>query len=271
MDIPLGNLAARISISPEGKQPGSPAGAESGTAGGTGGAAGGAGGTEGNGSSGGAAGPPGISISGGDPENRSTVSGTGSGIRNRSGSGLRLNLPDRPTPRASSEANPSVRPNPSFDRYVPGASPEVVLGPRRIYTLNVNMPNLNSATGSWILHFAELEAGAPRHTLPDGTPLLGRPLPITDLAGPIPLRKVDPKYPPALASARVQGEVVLYAIIRRDGTVDSIQLVKGVEPTLDQNAVNALAQWRFKPAERNGEPVELEALVHIPFRSVAPL
>jgi protein TonB len=166
--------------------------------------------------------------------------------------------------------NPSGRTSPAFERYTPGAPPEIVLGPKRIYTLNVNMPNVNSAAGSWILHFAEMNEESGKRTLPDGTPVLGLPLPITDLQGPVALRKVDPKYPPILASARVQGEVVLYAIIRRDGSVDSIQLVKGVDPTLNQNAIQALAQWRFKPAERRGEAVELEALVYIPFRSVAP-
>jgi TonB family protein len=49
--------------------------------------------------------------------------------------------------------------------------------------------------------------------------------------------------------------------------VDSIQLLKGVEPELDQNAMEALARWRFRPAMRGGVPVELEAVVHIPFRN----
>jgi protein TonB len=271
-EVPMGNLAARISISPEGKQPGSPAGTAAGVPGGSGGTNGGGGGPAGSGSGNGTTGPPGITISGGDPENRSTMSGTGSGIaRNRPAPSLRLSpLPDRPTARISREVNPSGRTSPAFERYTPGAPPEIVLGPKRIYTLNVNMPNVNSAAGSWILHFAEMNEESGKRTLPDGTPVLGLPLPITDLQGPVALRKVDPKYPPILASARVQGEVVLYAIIRRDGSVDSIQLVKGVDPTLNQNAIQALAQWRFKPAERRGEAVELEALVYIPFRSVAP-
>ncbi len=119
------------------------------------------------------------------------------------------------------------------------------------------MPNLASVTGSWVLSFVEM-----RH-LDDG------PAPSTELTGPVPLRKVDPKYPNSMIDARVEGEVVLYAVIRRDGTVDSIQLVRGIEPELDQNAMDALARWKFRPAERRGAPVELEAIVHIPFRLVA--
>jgi protein TonB len=79
------------------------------------------------------------------------------------------------------------------------------------------------------------------------------------------LRKVDPKYPPNAIAENIEGEVILYAVIRRDGAVDSIQLVKGIDPQLDNNAMRALAQWKFRPAERNGEPVDLEAIVHIPF------
>jgi TonB family protein len=52
--------------------------------------------------------------------------------------------------------------------------------------------------------------------------------------------------------------------------VDSIQLVHSVDPRLDANAMEALAQWKFRPAEKRGEPVDLEAVVRIPFRSRAP-
>jgi TonB family protein len=68
----------------------------------------------------------------------------------------------------------------------------------------------------------------------------------------------------------VDGEVLLYAIIRKDGSVDSIQLMRGIDPQLDANAMEAFAQWKFRPAERNGLPVDLEAIVHIPFRSRTP-
>jgi protein TonB len=97
----------------------------------------------------------------------------------------------------------------------------------------------------------------------------GAPAPSIELTGPVPLRKVDPRYPNSMIDARVEGEVVLYAVIRRDGSVDSIQVVRGLEPELDQNAMEALARWKFRPAERRGAPVELEAIVHIPFHMIA--
>ena len=59
---------------------------------------------------------------------------------------------------------------------------------------------------------------------------------------------------------------MLYAIIRGDGSVDGIQLVHGIDEQLDDNAMQALSQWKFRPATKQGAPVELEAIVHIPFR-----
>jgi protein TonB len=77
---------------------------------------------------------------------------------------------------------------------------------------------------------------------------------------------VDPKYPPQMIKEHVEGQVILYAIIGKDGVVRNIQLVHSVEPELDKDAMEALAHWKFRPATREGEPVELEAVVYIPFR-----
>ncbi len=118
------------------------------------------------------------------------------------------------------------------------------------------MPNLNSATGSWILNFSELRTDS------------AGPRPVSsEVIAPGPLRKIDPKYPPTLINDHVEGEVVLYAVIRRDGSVDSIQLVRGLDPELDANAMQALSQWKFRPATKQGVPIELEAIVHIPFHA----
>jgi len=273
VDVPPGNLAANVTISPEGTQPGVPGGSPNGAAGnggagggnGSPGGTGGAGGTQpGTGGGGGitGTGPPGISITGGDPRLSSPIAGpagAGTGKNVQPGKTLRASpLPVKPEPRVAIAAPERTRPAPAFDRLQPGAPPESILSSKRVYTLYVNMPNLSSATGSWILRFSELNL--------DPTKPFVASEAASDLAGPEPLRKVDPKYPQELISARVQGEVILYAVIRKDGTVDSIQVVKGVDPQLDQNAMEALAKWKFRPAARNGEPVELETIVRIPFR-----
>jgi TonB family protein len=143
---------------------------------------------------------------------------------------------------------------PNFAALPPGAKPEQIFSSRHIYTMNVNMPNVNSATGSWVIRFSEL------HLTP-GMSLAG------DVSAPVPLRKVDPKYPQTLAQDHVEGEVILYGVIRPDGSVDSIQLVRGIDDQLDANAVQAFSQWKFEPATKEGQPVALEAIVHIPFHA----
>jgi TonB family protein len=159
-------------------------------------------------------------------------------------------------PAASTEDEPVRVGPPDFKALPAGAKPEQIFVGKRVYTMNVNMPNLNSATGSWIMNFSELhrgDAGGPHITS-------------TDLSSPVVLKKVDPKYPPTLVAERVEGEVVLYAVIGKDGSVGEIQVVRGVEDLLDENSKSALAQWKFKPAMKAGEPVEVEVIAHIPFR-----
>lgn len=246
IEVPSGNLQSRTVISPEGPQPGAPAN-------GSGPAA-----------EGGPTGPPGITISGGNPKESSNVSGLSPAAP---GHPLVLTpMPGKPGPRLVPAEPGRTRPAPTLDRIKPGAPPEQLLASKRVYTMHVNLPNLSSVAGSWVLRFAELEV---KEADGNGTNGSGDGGNSDDLSAPVPLRKVDPKYPPALVSARIEGEVVLYAIIRKDGTVDSIQLIRSVEPQLDRNAIEALAQWKFRPAERHGEPVELEAIIHIPFRAVA--
>jgi len=243
--LPQGNLSARVSISPDGKQPGVPGGSPSGAAGATGGANGGPG-------SGGDKNALDISISGGNPPANNGISGLGGSTK--VGAPALRTLMNKPDPRAKMDDAPVRTGPPNFAALPAGAQPEQIFASKKIYKLLVNMPNLNSATGSWILNFSELNVngGGLRTTS-------------SDISGPVPLRKIDPKYPPAFMNERVEGEVVLYAVIRRDGSVDSIQLVRGIDEQLDANAMAALSQWKFRPAAKQGVPVELEAIVHIPF------
>jgi len=238
---PPGNLAARVAISPEGKKSGTSSGAE--VKPNAGGNSGGAGTNSID-----------LSISGGAPRSANTMSGLGAG---------KLSLPSSRPSYTRAEAlreaqEPTVQSGPpNFAVLAPGAKPEAIFVRRRVYSMNVNMPNLNSATGSWILNFAEMRiSGSGPQANGSG-----------EIAEPAPLHKVDPKYPPTLIADHVEGEVILYAVIRRDGSVDSIQVVRGIDPLLDANSMRALAQWKFRPAERNGEAVELEVIVHIPFHA----
>jgi len=61
-----------------------------------------------------------------------------------------------------------------------------------------------------------------------------------------------------------QGEVVLHAIIGRDGVVSSLELVRG-HPLLAPAAIEAVREWRYRPYTLNGEPVEVETLITVRF------
>jgi TonB family protein len=121
---------------------------------------------------------------------------------------------------------------------------------RTVYMMAIQMPNITSYMGSWLLWFSERNA---RPSTAVVTP-------------PVVHRKVDPKYVAEAVSERVEGIVRLAAVVRKDGTVGSVDLVRGLDDRLDRTAREALAKWQFAPALRNGEPIDVDILVEIPFR-----
>lgn len=127
-----------------------------------------------------------------------------------------------------------------------------VFGPRRFYSMTLNMPNLNSMGGSWVIRFAELEENEVKG----------------ELLPPVVTRKVDPAYPAELMRTRVEGTITLYAVIHSDGRVSDVRVLRGADDRLDGFACTALARWHFRPATKNGNAVALEAVVTIPFRAV---
>ena len=251
---PQGNLAARVSISPEGKQPGVPGGSPNGMPGANGSAAGGPDSTGGTATGNGGKNDIDVSISGRHPPANNGVSVLGGSPK--ISAPVPHALITRPDPHTKIDDAPERTGPPNFAALPASAQPEQIFASKKIYKMLVNMPNLNSATGSWILNFSELRTNfeGPRPAS-------------SDVSAPGPLRKIDPKYPPTLIKEHVEGEVVLYAVIRRDGSVDSIQLVRGIDEQLDANAMEAMSQWKFRPATKQGTPVELEAIVHIPFHA----
>lgn len=78
------------------------------------------------------------------------------------------------------------------------------------------------------------------------------------------LNKVTPQYPPIARAARIQGNVVLKAIIGKEGTIQDLQLVSG-HPMLVPAAIEAVRQWRYRPYLLNGQPVEVETSVTVIF------
>lgn len=129
-----------------------------------------------------------------------------------------------------------------------------VFNGHKFYSLTLNMPNFNSAGGSWVIRFAELQKSENKDAA------------ASSLSAPEALRKVDPAYPMELMRENVAGTVIVYAVIHADGSVGNVRVLRSVDERIDQFASQAVAQWKFEPATRNGAPVDVEATFQIPFR-----
>jgi TonB family protein len=245
-----GNRRGKFAATPEGKAgaPGTPeilADAR-GTNGRTGGSSRGNGGGVGQGSSPASTGiPSGIYVGAGPRDSgASSVAGDPKGTDPATGSSASL-VADTRLLRVTVKphiAAPALQPPNDLERSV--------FRDRKSYSMILNMPNLNSAGGSWIIRFAEKTQNDPN----------------SDLTAPEATRKVDPGYPAELMRRNVHGTVILYAVIHRDGTVGDVRVLSSVDERLDRFATAALSHWQFRPAMRDGNAVDLEAVVTIPFR-----
>jgi TonB family protein len=141
-----------------------------------------------------------------------------------------------PPPPRSGATKVSSAPNPIFDG-------------KEVYSMAIQMPNITSYSGSWLMWYAAR----------------GMEQRLTPLAPPVPFHKVDPKYIATAVADRVEGRVQLLCVINRLGRVEQVVLVSGIDPRLDQTAMEALAKWEFRPASRSGEPVDVDVMVEIPF------
>jgi hypothetical protein len=121
---------------------------------------------------------------------------------------------------------------------------------RDVYTMVIPIENIVGYTGDWIIWFAE------RDQKPGGAP---------SVLAPIPLRKfesVDPVPPGARTEIRVQ----LQAVINKEGKFDRIAPLRELASAAQESAVvRDLKSWEFKPATRDGVPVDIDVVLEIPF------
>jgi len=216
VEVPNGNRRGTFAATPEGKPgapgtPDSPAGdphaATNGAVGhGSGNSAGSDKSTNGV--------PPGLFVGAGPKsENSSAVAGTagGSGVQPSDASRL---LASATPPRVSS------LPRRSASEMSPNHETELerkVFAGRKSYSMTLNVPNLNSAGGSWVMHFVELKEAELKEEEKQG-----------DLVAPVATQAVDPGYPLELMRRNVQGTVTLSAVIQSDGSVGEVQVLNGV-------------------------------------------
>jgi periplasmic protein TonB len=86
-----------------------------------------------------------------------------------------------------------------------------------------------------------------------------------EVTAPTVVYRVEPEYSEEARKARYQGTVVLEAVVRKDGRVDVIQLVRRLGFGLDEKAVQALKEWRFRPAMKSGVPVDVSLNIEVRF------
>lgn len=82
---------------------------------------------------------------------------------------------------------------------------------------------------------------------------------------PRPISVVTPNYPKEARKKKIEGQVVLHAVVTLDGTLNDITVVSG-NPILADAALEAVRQWRYQPSKINGEPVEAQHEIVITFR-----
>jgi TonB family protein len=78
------------------------------------------------------------------------------------------------------------------------------------------------------------------------------------------LSKVPPVYPPDARLTRIQGSVVMTAVIDKSGNIEKLTVISG-HPMLGQAALDAVKQWKYRPYILNGEPIEVETQVTVNF------
>jgi protein TonB len=88
------------------------------------------------------------------------------------------------------------------------------------------------------------------------------------LAVPVLLQSKEPQYTSAAMRAKLQGTVEVQAVVLTDGTVGDVRITKSLDTVtgLDDQAVQAVKQWLFKPGELNGQPIPVIVTLNLTFR-----
>lgn len=102
------------------------------------------------------------------------------------------------------------------------------------------------------------------YTPPIYHPEVTKPRPISVVMEGNLIHRVEPQYPAIAKQIRLQGVVVLRAMIGSDGTIESVQVVSGPAP-LARSAIAAVNQWKYRPYYLNGTPIAVETQITVKF------
>ncbi len=90
--------------------------------------------------------------------------------------------------------------------------------------------------------------------------------PAANVTQPRKLSGDQPAYTPEARAAKIEGTVLLGVVVNADGSLGDIRVVHSLSPDLDQKAIEAVSQWKFVPATRDGKPVSVQAQIEVNFR-----
>jgi TonB family protein len=79
-------------------------------------------------------------------------------------------------------------------------------------------------------------------------------------------RRVEPEHP--AKGFKVTGAVLISVVITSKGEPDELRVIRSVDKDVDQNAMDAVKQWRFDPATKDGKPVAVRVSIEIRFHDI---
>ena len=177
-------------------------------------------------------------------------------------------LEEAPAVRTHASGNPAAQNNPAvitltmptrIPSRIPVASDD---GPPQI---GASGPGIPAALGPGSPDGVRDTLGTgPRAIMPSAPVTVAPPVRISHMSEGDVVRKILPVYPPLARSARIQGQVVLQAVISKQGVIENLKLMSG-HPMLVPAAIEAVRQWRYRPYVLNNEPVEVETQITVNF------
>ncbi len=171
---------------------------------------------------------------------------------------------------------PAVRTHAGTNTAAPSTSPIIILRPSP--RLPIGMPAASEdsgpapGSGPFIPGIRGDSRGLPNWIGSGTRPVLPAVAPAT-VSAPIRrshisegelVRKILPAYPPLARTARIQGQVLLEAVISKEGSIENLKVLAG-HPMLVSAAIEAVRQWRYRPYILNNEPVEVETQITVNF------
>lgn len=140
--------------------------------------------------------------------------------------------------------------------------------PKHAYSGGAAVPSPMDASASICRENCGTSIGIPGGTGNNALPILRppkNPVVISHLAEGQILSRVQPVYPVMAKATHAEGTVLLHAIIGRDGRIENLRVVSG-HALLNQAAIEAVSQWKFRPYILNGSPIEVETQIMVNFR-----